>query len=202
MSLRTAACSFGRGLNAVQARQYTTTAKQRVHPPRRTYLHQQYESLINDNRVLFVFQHNNLSVKEFTQLRQELSLVEGPSKLTVLRSGVFNSVLRSTKFANLEPLITGPTCVLSTNANDAEHPQLLKKVTEVLNKNKKLVLLGGKIDNTLLNQTDVNNIVQLPGLDQLRAELLGTIQAPPRQLLRLLESPASQLHSVLDRRIE
>ncbi|KAG0180681.1 YmL10 [Apophysomyces sp. BC1034] len=179
-----------------------TAAKKQVHPPRRTYLRQQYQSIISDNRVVFVFQHNNLSVKEFTQLRQELSLVEGPAKLTVLRSGVFCSVLRDTKFANLEPLVTGPTCVLSTNAKDDEYPQLLKKVTDVLNKNKKLMLLGGKMDNTLLNQADVLKVVQLPGLDNVRAELLGTIEAPARQILRVLESPATQLHSVLDRRIE
>ncbi|KAI9302881.1 hypothetical protein BJ944DRAFT_269262 [Cunninghamella echinulata] len=181
-------------------RSYATVSK-KAHPPRRTYLYQQYESLIKENRVLFVFQHNNLSVKEFTQLRQELGTVEGPSKLTVLRTGIFGSVLRSTEYANLEPLVDGPSCVLTTNAGDAEYPGLLKKITSILTKNKKLILLGGKIDQSLLTQNDVNKIIDLPGLDQLRAELLGTIESPARQLLRTLESPANEVHSILDRRI-
>ncbi|KAI8384880.1 uncharacterized protein BYT42DRAFT_563934 [Radiomyces spectabilis] len=205
MSLRTFSTTLIRGLkpieNASFVRQYATATRSKAHPPRRTYLYHKYGSLIQDNRVMFIFQHNNLSVTEFTQLRQELSSLDGPLQLTVLRSGVFGSVLRSTKYSNLEPLIMGPTCVLTSNIQDAEHPELLKKAMAVLNKNKKMMLLGGKIDNTLLTQDDVQKIVQLPGLDMLRAELLGTIEAPARKILGLLESPAKQLHSVLDRRI-
>jgi large subunit ribosomal protein L10 len=144
---------------------------------------------------MFVFQHNNLTVKEFTQIRQDLA--GGASKLTVLRAGVMASVLRSTEFANLEPLVsTGPTCVLTTD-DDAS----LKSITDILTKNKKMVLLGGKMDRTLLTQDDVTRIVQLPGLDYVRAELVGTIEAPARKLLRTLEAPANEVHSILDRRI-
>lgn len=153
---------------------------------------------------MFVFQHNNLTVKEFTQLRQELGQLasEPVSKLTVLRSGVFASVLRETKFANLEPLVSGPTCVLSTNINDAEHPDLMKKSVELLSKNKKLLLLGGKLDNVLLTQADVLKVVDLPSIEQLRAQVVGVIEAPVRKLLTTLEQPAGELHSVLDRRID
>ncbi|ORX51976.1 hypothetical protein DM01DRAFT_1384231 [Hesseltinella vesiculosa] len=186
-----------------QRASYATVTKsnKKNHPPRRTYLHEKYASLIKDNRAMFIFQHNNLTVGEFTQLRQEMTSANGPATLTVIRSGVFNSALRETEYANLEPLVAGPTCVLTTNAADAEYPDLLKTVTNVLTKNKKLLLLGGKLDKTLLTHDDVNKIVQLPGLDHLRAELLGTLQAPARKLLRTLESPAQQVHSVLDRRI-
>ncbi|KAI8065480.1 hypothetical protein BC940DRAFT_304212 [Gongronella butleri] len=187
-------------LTGQSIRQYATAATKN-HPPRRTYLFEKYNALIKENRAVFIFQHNNLSVQEFTQLRQEMSQVAGPSALTVIRSGVFGSVLRSTEYANLEPLVSGPTCVLTTNADDAEYPELLKSVTNVLLKNKKMLLLGGKLDQTLLTQADVTKIIELPGIDQLRAELLGTIEAPARKLLRTLESPAQQVHSILDRRI-
>ncbi|KAI8145460.1 hypothetical protein BJV82DRAFT_603743 [Fennellomyces sp. T-0311] len=212
MSLRTAACSLTRGINRAPSyttlstvRQYATEAPSKkktvAHPPRRTYLHQQYESIISNDRVMFVFQHNNLTVKEFTTLRQELAQLEAPTKLTVLRSGVFNSVLRSTKYANLEPLVSGgPACVLHTNIDDTKHPGVLKKAMQIINKNKKLTLLGGKVDNTLLTHADANKVVDLPGISQLQAELLGVLESPGRKLLGTLDSPARQLHSVLDRR--
>lgn len=157
---------------------------------------------------MFIFQHNNLTVQEFTQLRQDLAqLVPSDQKatprLTVIRSGIFGAVLRNTKYANLAPLVAaGPVCVLHTNAQDTEHPDLLKRTIQAVSKNKKLLLLGGKIDNTLLTQEDVNKVIELPVLPQLQAELLGVIQAPARKLLNLLSSPAQQLHSVLDRRTE
>lgn len=180
------------------------TQKKAVHPPRRTFLHNQYNDIIKNNRVVFIFQHNNLTVKEFTQLRQELGqLAGGPlAKLTVLRSGVFGAALRETKFCNLEPLVNGPTCVLTTNVGDTEHPELLKKSVELLSKNKKLLLLGGKLDNVLLTQADVLKVVELPSIEQLRAQVVGVIEAPVRKLLSTLEQPAGELSSVLDRRID
>ncbi|KAI7897184.1 uncharacterized protein EV154DRAFT_541141 [Mucor mucedo] len=180
------------------------TAKKSTHPPRRTFLHNQYTDVIKNNRAVFIFQHNNLTVKEFTQLRQELGQLAGgsESKLRVLRSGVFGAVLRETKFANLEPLVSGPTCALTTNVADNEHPELMKKAVELLSKNKKLMLLGGKLDNVLLNQSDVLKVVDLPSIDQLRAQVVSVIEAPARKLLSTLEQPASELSSVLDRRID
>ncbi|KAI9270609.1 hypothetical protein BDA99DRAFT_502254 [Phascolomyces articulosus] len=213
MSLRTAACSLTQNINKTPSRlatwtsvrTYATESKKKatVHPPRRTYLHQQYEDIISNDRVMFVFQHNNLTVREFTNIRQELAQLGAPTKLTVLRSGVFNSVLRSTKYANLEPLVSGgPACVLHTNMNDADHPGLLKQAMQIINKNKKLTLLGGKMDNTLLSNADVIKVVELPGIEHVQAELLGVLESPGRKLLGTLDSPARQLHSVLDRRIE
>ncbi|GAN08237.1 50S ribosomal protein L10 [Mucor ambiguus] len=214
MSLRSVSSTFVRNLKPVNAtrlglatpclRTYATEKKAAVHPPRRTFLHNKYSDIIENNRVVFIFQHNNLTVKEFTHIRQQLGELPGGSalpKLTVLKSGVFSAALRETKFANLEPLVSGPTCVLSTNVADAENPDLLKKSVELLAKNKKMLLLGGKLDNVLLTQADVLKVVELPPLDQLRAQVVGVIEAPARKLLGTLEQPANELHSVLDRRI-
>ncbi|KAI8078954.1 uncharacterized protein B0P05DRAFT_541822 [Gilbertella persicaria] len=204
MSLRSVSQTFVRNLKPVNCASLTpcirtyATEKKTVHPPRRIYLHDQYTDIIENNRAVFIFQHNNLTVKEFTGIRQQLGEL-GSTKLTVLRTGVFSSALRQTKYANLEPLITGPTCVLSTDG--ADNTELLKKSVELLGKNKKLLLLGGKLDDVLLTQADVLKVVDLPSIDQLRAQLVGVIEAPARKLLGTLEQPAKELHSVLDRRI-
>lgn len=178
----------------------TAAQKAPVHPPRRSYLYHQYESIINQDRVLFIFQHNNLNVKEFTLLRQELAKLDVPVKLTVVRSGVFGAVLRQTKYANLEPLVAaGPACVLHANTESTE---VLKTAMDAFAKNKKLMLLGGKVDDTLLTQADALKVVNLPPLPILQAQLAGVLEAPARKLLGTLDSPARQLHSVLDRRVE
>ncbi|CEP08636.1 hypothetical protein [Parasitella parasitica] len=212
MSLRAAGSAFVRDLRPVNSRfvlttpcvrSYATEKKAPVHPPRRSFLYSQYNNIIENNRVVFIFQHNNLTVKEFTQIRQQLGELEGGplSKFTVLKSSVFSAALRETRFSNLEPLVSGPTCVLSINVADAEHPDLLKKSVELLAKNKKMLLLGGKLDNVLLTQADVLKVVELPSLEQLRAQVVGVIEAPARKLLGTLEQPSKELHSVLDRRI-
>ncbi|CAO3681010.1 unnamed protein product [Rhizopus stolonifer] len=144
-------------------RTYATTPKKvTVHPPRRTYLYNQYNDIIKNNRAVFIFQHNNLTVKEFTQIRQEMTLLGGTEAcLTVLRPSVFAAALRTTKFLNLEPLLSGPTCILTTNGDE----EVMKKSVELLAKNKKLLLLGGKLDEVLLTQSNVLKVVDLPLLE-------------------------------------
>ncbi|CEG72003.1 YmL10 [Rhizopus azygosporus] len=206
MSLRSFSHSLVSNLKPINntiIRSYATQKRVPVHPPRRTFLYNKYSDIIQNNRAVFIFQHNNLNVKEFTQIRQGLSQIQGGSEttLTVLRPSIFAAALRETRYLNLEPLLTGPTCVFYTNVSDNEHPELLKKSVEMLSKNKKMLLLGGKLDDNLLTQGDVLKVVELPPLDQLRAQLVGVVEAPARKLISTLSQPSSELHSVLSRRI-
>lgn len=142
---------------------------------------------MTDNRIALIMQFNNLNVKELTTLRQELNHLGPSTTLTVVRSGIFASVLRETRFANLDPLVMGPTCVLYTNGSDAEHPTLVKDIVTILNKNKKLMLIGGKMDETLLNFEGVEKVSSIAGISSLQSELLGVLQSPARQVLSILD---------------
>jgi len=185
---------------AAAQRTYATAANTaaKAHPPRRTYLHNKYKTILNDNRIALIMQFNNLNVKELTALRQELNQLSASTTITVVRSGIFASVLRGTRFANLDPLVTGPTCVLSTNGSDADHPTLIKDIVTVLNKYKKLMLIGGKMDETLLNFEGVEKVSNIAGITSVQAELLGVLESPARQLLSLLDRRPQELVMALD----
>ncbi|KAI8582607.1 hypothetical protein K450DRAFT_226078 [Umbelopsis ramanniana AG] len=181
-------------------RTYATTASAsaKAHPPRRTFLHNKYKTILADNRIALIMQFNNLNVKELTALRQELNQLGSSTTLTVVRSGIFASVLRETRFANLDPLVMGPTCVLHTNGSDAEHPTLIKDIVTLLNKNKKLMLIGGKVDETLLNFEGVEKVSSIAGISSLQSELLGVLQSPARQVLSILDRRPQELVMALD----
>jgi large subunit ribosomal protein L10 len=49
----------------------------------------------------------------------------------------------------------------------------------------------------VLNAEGVKTLSTMPGLPELRARLLGLLQAPATQLVRLLGTPASQLARVV-----
>jgi large subunit ribosomal protein L10 len=50
---------------------------------------------------------------------------------------------------------------------------------------------------TALNPDGVKALAALPSLDELRAKMVGLIQAPATKLARLLNAPASQLARVV-----
>lgn len=155
-------------------------------PPRRTFIYNKYHATLNTNRIVFILQHNNLTVSELVQVRQDLSLLPSAPILTVLRSGVFSALLRDSAYENLSPLIMGPTCIVATDHPDSE---TLTEVIGVLARHRKLMLLGGKVDGALLSTDDVSKVMKLPPMSMLRAEIVG-----------LLEGPASQVIGVLGRR--
>jgi large subunit ribosomal protein L10 len=61
-----------------------------------------------------------------------------------------------------------------------------------------LSLKGGLVSGTdVLDAAGVKALSTMPGLPELRAKLLGLLQAPATQLVRLLGTPATQTVRVL-----
>ena len=62
--------------------------------------------------------------------------------------------------------------------------------------NDKLVVLGGAMGATKLNAEAVKSLATLPSLDELRAKLLGLLNAPATRIATVVAAPASQLARV------
>jgi large subunit ribosomal protein L10 len=61
-----------------------------------------------------------------------------------------------------------------------------------------LVVKGGLVSGSqMLDAEGVKALSTMPSLPELRAKLLGLLQAPATQLVRLLNTPAGQLARVL-----
>ncbi|KAF9960385.1 hypothetical protein BGZ70_008622 [Mortierella alpina] len=161
--------------------------------PQKTFLHQTYSNILASNRIMLICQHNNMSVPELIQLRNELTAAGAEMK--VVRLGIFAAALRETRYANLAPLINGPTCVISCNmsAEDEELksggkvPQGLAGIRKVVEKHRKMILLGGKVDDSLVSVEDMEKMVEMPGIQTLRSQVVGLLsQAGGGRLVQLL----------------
>jgi large subunit ribosomal protein L10 len=60
----------------------------------------------------------------------------------------------------------------------------------------------GFLGNQRLEIAELTTLADLPSLDVLRGKLVGVIQAPSAQLVRLLGTPATQLTRVLKAKAE
>ncbi|MGZ3401678.1 MAG: 50S ribosomal protein L10, partial [Caulobacteraceae bacterium] len=60
-------------------------------------------------------------------------------------------------------------------------------------------VIGGILDQTtVLDQKAVSALATLPSLDQIRAQLIGLLQAPATKVAVVLQAPAAQLARVLN----
>ena len=63
--------------------------------------------------------------------------------------------------------------------------------------NDKLVILGGVVGSQALDVNGIKALAALPSLDELRAKIVGLLQAPATKIAGVLQAPAGQLARVL-----
>jgi len=71
-----------------------------------------------------------------------------------------------------------------------------KVATQYAKDNEKFVVVGGIMGETVLDAKAIDALAKLPSLDQLRAKLVGLIQAPATRIAGVIQAPAAQLARV------
>lgn len=64
--------------------------------------------------------------------------------------------------------------------------------------NAAITVIGGRIDGQLYGATDVEMLSKLPGKDEMRAQLLGTLEAPMAQTLAVMDALLTSVAYCLD----
>lgn len=140
---------------------------------------------------MIVVTHNTgLTVAEATELRRRMRAAGVTFK--VAKNRLAHLALEGTPFDGIKPLLKGPTALAwSTDAVAAA-----KAAVEFAKTNEKLVLVGGALGTQTLDASGVRALAELPGLDQLRARIVGMIATPATRVAGVLQGSAGQLARV------
>ncbi|KAF0449271.1 mitochondrial ribosomal protein subunit l11 [Gigaspora margarita] len=165
-------------------------------PLHTVYLFNLYYEQLHFNRLFFIVQHNNLNVQEQIIIRRDLKYLG--ADITMIRGSVLNAVIRqSVIYQNLAPLIVGPVAMISSNVSEEKNPKLVSDILNIINKQKKLLLMGGKLDSSLLNVEDIERMAKLPNKKQLQTEIVGLLSAPAARIIEILNrNPQSLVRSL------
>ncbi len=147
--------------------------------------------------VVVVAHYKGLNVPEMSALRARMR--EHGGRLRVVKNRLAKRALAGTRYEGLAPLLAGPSAIAWAEQDPVAPPKVL---VEFAKGNDKLVIVGGALGETLLDAEAVRALAQLPSLDELRARLVGLLQAPAGQLVRLLGEPGARLARVLRARGE
>lgn len=161
------------------------------------YLSNQYVEIMKSPSVLFLHQ-NNSSVQELTQLRR--SFFRASLGFQFVNTKLFKGQLLDTKYSQLIPLLSGPTCITwpllqFPHSSDGKLDTVLftSQILNVLGANKKVILMGGKMESHLVSAQEVRIFAQLQSADRLRSLLLTTMSSLPSQLVSTLAYPMHEL---------
>ena len=140
--------------------------------------------------VVVVAHYAGLTVADMTKLRSEMRSAGGQVK--VAKNRLVKLALEGTDAKGIADLLKGPTC-LAFSADPIAAPKVAVKFAKG---NEKFVILGGAMGALVLDANGVSSLASLPSLDELRAKLIGLLQAPASKIARTLNEPGAQLARV------
>lgn len=143
-----------------------------------------------DTPVVLVTRNLGLSVAKVTELRRQVRAAGASFKVT--KNRLARLALEGTAYQDLGKMLTGP-CAITTSPDPVAAAKIL---TLFAKDNDKLEILGGAMGKTVFDAKGVKALAELPSLDELRAKLVGLIQAPATKLAQLANAPAAKLARV------
>ncbi|HKB21285.1 MAG TPA: 50S ribosomal protein L10 [Methyloceanibacter sp.] len=141
--------------------------------------------------AVVVAHYTGMTVAEMTEYRKRMKAAGGAVK--VAKNRLAKLSLQGTSAEAIADLLKGQTCI----AYSGDPISAAKVSVKYAKENNKLVILGGAMGSAVLDTKAVQALADLPSLDELRATLIGLLQAPATKIARVLKEPGAQLARVL-----
>ena len=132
-----------------------------------------------------------LTVAESTELRRQMRDAGAGFKVT--KNRLTRLALKGTRFEPLTDLFTGPTAIAFSDDPIAA----AKVAVKYAEGNAKLEILGGALFQEVLDSAGVASLAKLPSLDELRARIVGLLNAPATRIAGVLQAPGGQIARVI-----
>lgn len=152
------------------------------------------QGIVKDCEALFIAEYRGLTVAQTTALRTAVR--EAGGQVRIARNTLMNIVLTNLGMAAPEEMMVGPNVFVVAPTNS---PAVAKAIKDFAGKkeNKAFAIKGGVMGEQVLSVAQVEALASMPSLDELRAQVVGTLVAPIRGLVTVLSGPARGLVTAL-----
>ena len=144
-----------------------------------------------DSGVVVVAHYEGMSVAEMTDFR--LRLKQAGGSVRVAKNKLAKIALQGTPGESIGNFLKGMTVL----AYSEDPVAAAKAVDEFTKTSKKLVVLGGAMGATPLDEAGVKAVAQMPSREELIASVVACIGAPAGNLVAAIGAPASEIAAIL-----
>jgi len=148
------------------------------------------KNVFTETSVVVITRNNGLSVAQSTDLR--LKMRDAGAQYKVAKNRLALIALDGTRYSPIGDLLKGPTAL----ATSTDPVAAAKVAVEFAKSNDKFEIVGGAMGDTVLDVNGIKALAALPSLDELRATIVGLIQAPASKIARTVNEPGAQLARV------
>jgi large subunit ribosomal protein L10 len=144
----------------------------------------------SETSVVVVTRNLGLTVAQSTALRTRMR--DAGASFKVAKNRLALIALEGTTYAPISEMLTGPTAL----ATSTDPVAAAKVAVDFAKTTDRFEIVGGAMGDTLLDADGVKALAALPSLDELRATIVGLVQAPATKIAQLVNAPAAKLARV------
>lgn len=127
--------------------------------------------------ILILTQNKGLNAKATNDLRVATRAAGVSYRVT--KNTLAKIAIKGTSFEVLADQMKGPTAYVT----GTDPVATAKVIAEFAKKNDKLVIIGAKFGDMIMDAAKVKEFATLPTLDEIRSKIVGLLQAPASQLV-------------------
>jgi len=151
------------------------------------------------SRAAVLLQTEGLTVTEMQELRQRLRAAK--VELYVVKNTLLRIASERAAYKDLSGILNGPTSIALSTEDELAPAKTISDYMRQVKTAKPVVIKAGILENGPISAAQVEVLAKAPPREQIRAEVVGSIQGPLSQTVGVLTAPLRDLINVLEARI-
>ena len=164
--------------------------------PEKKYLVEEVSRHLDKSSYVYLTNYERITVDEIAELRKNLS--EHNAEFHVIKNNILGVAAASRELPDLGEYLKGQTAIVVGGDNPSG---VAKVVSEFFKKKEKVDFKAGILDEKVLTREEVIALSKLPGIESLRAQLLGLLAQPGTGLVRVINAVPQSFVNVLQSKV-
>lgn len=149
-------------------------------------------------QVSIVVGYTGLDAEKTVELRRKFR--SGLVDYRVVKNTLATLAAKGTSLEAITDQLTGSNAVIMGYADPVSPAKILQDMLKGLEG--KMTVKGAVVGTSKLDAKGVEALAKMPGLNELRASMIGLLQAPASKLARLLNTPAGNVARTVSARAD
>jgi large subunit ribosomal protein L10 len=154
---------------------------------------------LRSSDTLFVADYRGLTMPQVDALRTEL--LNHGARFRIVKNTLTRRAAEAAGAEHLLALLEGPTAIAFLES-DGDPVAVAKALRAAARETQVIEVRGGVIQGRSMTADEVGTLATLPGLEVLRAQVVGAIAAPMATVVGVFNAPLRDLVGVLQARID